>query len=287
MKSPANLTGCILLLATVAGTSVKGAVVIRSVGGDNTPASIVGQRDLFRADLGGGSVAGANGSFGGLRREINWDGVPAGLSAPNQLPANFFNSNSPRGAVFSTPGTGFMVSSATTDAGAGQPAAADFGNLNVSYTATFGTFTAQRLFMMLGSNQMDVSFFVPGTATAASVTGFGAVFSDVDVQSSSSLEFFDTSNTSLGTFFVPAGTTASESLSFLGVSFTAGERIGRVRITSGSAALGPQTNDLPGGGTDLAVMDDFIYSEPSTIPEPAAAAMALLALGTCLSRRRR
>lgn len=60
-------------------------------GGDSTPASISGARDQFRVDLGGGTVAGPNGSFGDVRREINWDGTPDGVSAPNNLPANFFN----------------------------------------------------------------------------------------------------------------------------------------------------------------------------------------------------
>src|SRR5437868_8958461 len=41
-----------------------------------------------------------------FRSEINWDGVPDALAAPNNLPANFFNVNSPRGVVLATPGTG-------------------------------------------------------------------------------------------------------------------------------------------------------------------------------------
>jgi hypothetical protein len=36
----------------------------------------------------------------------------------------------------------------------------------------------------------------------------------------------------------------------------------RVQITYGTAALGP--NDGP--GTDVAVMDDFIYGEPQALP---------------------
>ena len=85
-------------------------------------AAIMPTRDAFRVAIGGGTVAGADGSFGGLRREINWDGVPDAVSDPNLLPATFFNVNSPRGAVFSTPGTGFLVG-----ANAGQAAPILFG----------------------------------------------------------------------------------------------------------------------------------------------------------------
>ena len=50
-------------------------------------AAITPQRDSFRAAIGGGVVAGANGSFGGVRREINWDGVRDTFADPNLLPA--------------------------------------------------------------------------------------------------------------------------------------------------------------------------------------------------------
>ena len=103
-------------LTLLVSPGAHGASVVRSVGGDSVAATIAPARDQFRVDVGGGTTAGANGSFGGQRREINWDGVPATSSAPNLLAANFFNSTSPRGVLFSTPGTGFEVSSATTDA---------------------------------------------------------------------------------------------------------------------------------------------------------------------------
>ena len=79
-------------------------------GVSDTAAGLTATRDAFRAAIGGGTTAGANGSFGGLRREINWDGVPNSLADPTALPADFFNVNSPRGVVFGTPGSGFMVS---------------------------------------------------------------------------------------------------------------------------------------------------------------------------------
>jgi hypothetical protein len=60
-----------------------------------TPADIQTAVDAFRNFLGPNN--GVGGTFPTGRREINWDGVPDAFSAPNLLPANFFNSNSPRG----------------------------------------------------------------------------------------------------------------------------------------------------------------------------------------------
>ena len=103
-----SLALSIAFAALMGSVSIAGFTVFESAGAD--PASITPTRDAFRAAVGGGTVAGANGSFGGARREINWDGVPDASADPNSLPANFFNVNSPRGVVLSTPGTGFLVS---------------------------------------------------------------------------------------------------------------------------------------------------------------------------------
>ena len=279
------------ILSCIAGVTIAsgygGAIVFSGTGVDI--AGITPIRDAFRTAIGGGTTAGANGSFSdvtGARREINWDGVPAVSSAPNNLAANFFNVTSPRGVIFSTPGTGFQVSGATSDAAtAGQPAAANFGNIDPSYTSTFAPFSAQRLFTPIGSNILDISFFLPGTNSAASVSAFGAIFSDVDLANTTSLQLFDRSNISLGTFFVPAAG-SSQRFSFLGIAFNAGEQIGRVRITNGNAALGAGVLD---GTSDVVVMDDFIYAEPTAaIPEPGtwlSALAGMVVLGV-LKRRR-
>src|SRR5215468_4220609 len=129
MKRIAVLT--VLAWMTVASAASATSITLFSGTGLNV-AQITPIRDNFRTAVGGGTVAGANGSFGGVRREINWDGVPNAFSAPNLMPGNFFNVNSPRGAVFSTPGTGFQVS-----ANAGGATPIDFGNINPTYTTTF------------------------------------------------------------------------------------------------------------------------------------------------------
>lgn len=242
---------------TIIDNEVPAPTITQRVAAGINPAAITTARDQFRTDIGGGTVAGANGSFGGVRREINWDGVPATFSAPNNLPGNFFNVNSPRGVILSTPGTGLQVSGATTDAGAGQPAAQNFGNINPTYTAEFQQFSPQRLFTSLGSNITDITFVLAGTSTAATVTSFGAVFTDVDTAGSTKMQFFDVFGALITEQPVPA-LAGTGTLSFIGVTI-ANRPIRQVRIISGNAPLGG--NDNP-PTTDVAVMDDFIYSEP-------------------------
>lgn len=254
-------------------TAWAGFVTYESAGG--SPASITSTRDAFRTAVGGGTTAGANGSFGGLRREINWDGVPNGLSDPNALPANFFNVNSPRGAVFSTPGTGFLVSA---NAGLGTPTL--FG-----FPSDFQAFSAQRLFTAVGSNITDVLFYAPGTMTAATTSAFAAIFVDVEVAAQTKIEFFDESNSII--FSRDALVAGNQGLSFLGAVANAGERISRVRLTSGMNTL--ISNGVLGNpNDDIVVMDDFLYAEPlQSVPEPSSSALVALALVGCLAGLRR
>jgi parallel beta-helix repeat protein len=244
---------CLCLAALAEPTAA--ASLVRSAAGAN-PAAIQAAVDQFRTDL-GPLNANVAGSFGSGRREINWDGVPDNLAAPNALPANFFNVNSPRGVVFSTPGTGFEVSA---DASNATATPVRFGHIDPSYPNFFGTFSPERLFTARGSTITDVTFFVPGTSTPANVRGFGVVFTDVDVANTTSLQFFDLNGALLGTFFAPS-IAGNQTLSFIGVSFNAGERVGRVRINSGNQVLAAGNV-----ANESVVMDDFIYAEPQPHP---------------------
>jgi hypothetical protein len=262
------------------------AAILPNIGRAQTTFSAVGSSatvttsvNAFRTAI-GPLNANVTGSFGSGRREINWDGTPEALTSPNNIAPDFFNATSPRGVEFTTPGTGFQVSS--TD-----PATAQFKNLGQSYPDFLEPFSGQRLFTAIGSNVMDVNFFVPGTSLVATTSAFGVVFSDVDIANTSSLEFFDILGNTLGTFFAPA-LFGSETFSFLGVQFTGGERIGRVRITAGEGSL--SQGDL---SKDLVAMDDFIYAEPQenlqVVPEPGTFLLltgGLAGLGVVVRRRK-
>ena len=221
------------------------APVVRSGTGPTT-AILQPIVDQFRNDLGANN--GNGGTFLTGRREINWDGA----GAPNVLPGDFFNTTVARGLVSVNPG-GFRLSQFNPPAGQER-----FGDINPTYPASFTTFSSPRLFAATGSVTSDQTFFVPGTTIPASVSGFGAVFTDVD--NVGRLEFFDQSNNSLGVFSAPV---LNNGLSFLGVSFNAGERVARVRITAGTAALAAGVNDS--GATDVVALDDFIYGEPQPV----------------------
>jgi len=257
-----RLTSCCLLVALTATISQAGFTIFESAGAN--PAAVTPTRDAFRAAVGGGAVAAPNGSFGGLRREINWDGVPDTFADSNALPANFFNVNSPRGAVFSTPGTGFLVSA---NAGGATPTLFGFPN-------DFQTFSPQRLFTAVSSNVTDISFFQPGTATPATTSAFGLIFVDVGVANLTKLEFFDQTNTLI--FSRDALVAGNQGLSFVGGVANAGEEISRVRLTSGLNSIVSNGN-LGNSFDDVVVMDDFLYAEPKVVPEPASA--MLLGMG--------
>jgi hypothetical protein len=284
-ESVSNAAGAGFLFATLAalGSAPAAATPITfSVGGDATTASIQATVDAFRAALGDPNNANNPGPLASGRREINWDGGGNPANSPGGTPFNVFLNT--RGGQFITPGTGFVQ--APPSGGPDNGLAGFFAN--PTYGDDFGVFSAPRNFTPVGSNVTEGLFFVPGTAgsTRATVTGFGAVFTDVDLADSAKIEFFDRSGGLLTEEFVPAGSVTDKSLSFLGVVFDAGEEIFRVRITTGTDPLATGTNDNPAAGVDLVVMDDFLYAEPQSIPEPASWTLLAVSALTLFGLRR-
>jgi hypothetical protein len=251
------ILGALLIMPAAAGAATFSAA------GANA-AAIQGSVDAFRAALGGvdnGNVAGE--LFTG-RREINWDGGGATNGTAAVTPFTVFQNT--RGSTYTTPGIGLTqapITGGTVDIVPGGAVQGSLADINPTYGSSFVTFSPNRLFTPLGSNITDGTFSIPGTGggVPAFISGFGAVFTDVDLANTTSIEYFS-NGASLGKFFAP---TANNGLSFLGVQFTDGELITKIQITTGNTALGP--ND--GGSIDVVAMDDFIYSEPSAVPEPS------------------
>jgi hypothetical protein len=228
-----------------------------------TVASIQGTVDQFRAALGEPNNANAPGPLASGRREINWDGGGASDTAIAGTPFDGFLVN--RGALFTTGGTGFVQAPL-----AGLAETFD----NPTYADIFQTFSPLRLFTPIGSNVTEVRFFVPGGGDLpATVTGFGAVFTDVDRPDGSTLgnlpsarrpstllRYFGVDGTLLFSSFVPASP-GDGRLSFFGIVFDEA-RIARVLITSGNVAPGPDDD----ANYDIVVMDDFLYGEPQPLP---------------------
>jgi hypothetical protein len=190
------------------------------------------------------------GEQAGGRREINWDGVPAAFTNNDLFPGNFFNVNSPRGVLFTTPGSAFRIS----DNG--------YVDVNPNYAGEFNVFSRPKLFTARGSTVTDVQFVVAGSNTPALVTGFGSVFADVGLATSTTIEYFDAAGNLLATVKGPVRSDAA-GLSFVGAVFEA-PIVARVRITSGNTPIDPTVDDnvSAGGNRDIVVMDDFIYGEP-------------------------
>jgi len=189
----------------------------------------------------------------GGRREINWDGVPDSFVGTD-LPLDFFNptgADAPvarqRGLAYSAGGE-FRISNA------------NFTELNSQIAGQFSAFSGNKTFANISSNLWQVDFEVAGEAMAASVKGFGIVFSDVDLANSTSLEFFD-GQESLGKFFVPSHD-ATSSFSFLGVYFNNNRHVTAVRVSHDGILSDGQQDISDGGMHDLVVFDDFLYSEP-------------------------
>ena len=226
-----------------------------------TAASIQSTVDVYRAALGNPNNGNNPGPLKIGRREINWDGGNPNIldtTAP-VTPFNVFLNT--RGARFTTPGLGL---SQAPPAGGPQGGLAVLFN-NPIYGKIFTAFSRSRLFTPVRSNVTDAFFFLPGSNGTAmtTVTGFGAVFTDVDqpdggkIQKGSTLiEYFDRRGKLIFSSSVPASP-GDGSLSFFGIVFK-DARIASVRITAGNVAPG-QNDDRK---HDIVMMDDFIYGEP-------------------------
>src|SRR5262245_18997422 len=167
-KFRASLVAVAAMIAAACGDSYgTGPAVPTPARVVTASGDITGAVAEFRTVLGDPVNGGAAGSQPAGRREIGWDGVPAGLTNNDAFPGDFSNTNAPRGTVFTTPGTGFRVSDNNV------------ADLDASFAQEFAFFSPRKTFLASGSNVMDAEFRVPAGSDAAAVRGFGVVFAAV------------------------------------------------------------------------------------------------------------
>jgi hypothetical protein len=186
------------------------------------------------------------------RREINWDGVPDSLDG-KKLPNDFFN---PVGANAQVTLQRGVLYAGTSDAMVSQT---KFAEVNANASGGFSTFSGNKGFAVVNSIEWPVTFERAGQHTPATVQGFGAVFSDVDKDNSTFIEFFN-DNTSLGRFYVKAHDNTT-GFSFLAVHFE-DKLVTSVKIGHEGKLTDGENDITQGGIKDLVILDDFIYSEP-------------------------
>jgi hypothetical protein len=236
-------------------------IVFQAAGPDG--ASIQGAVDEYRLELGAVNNGSTPGPLADGRREINWDGGGSTATSIAATPfAGFLNT---RGALFVTPGSGFVQAPAS--------GLADTFS-NPDYAAIFAAFSPVRLFSAIGSTVTVVDFFVPGSGGGlpATTRGFGAIFSDVDLpdgsgpggkrgnrKASTLVEYYGLDGGLLYSSFVPASP-GDAGFSFLGITFK-DARVASVRITAGDVA--PGADDVR--PHDVVMTDDFIYGEPQQV----------------------
>ena len=210
-----------------------------------TPQQIRGAVNAFRDDL------------GPSHREVDWDDVPDELADPAVLPTDFYAS---RGLIARGASGDQRVSMDSNDPVDADPDKRGFSDQQAGYASQLKAFSKDRLFAPFGINSTEFTFRTPGGA-AGYTDGFGLVFADVDTPGSR-VVFLTPDGDSLGSFDVPASSGAG-SLSFLGVSFDADERIGAVRVISGTGPIG--TVDAP-PDNDVVALDDVVYGDPQATP---------------------
>lgn len=217
--------------------------------------------EVFRKTLGGQD----NGNSPGLahgHRSINWDAD----IVPFNMPGDFFKNTVTRGAEFLAVEGDFAVSN-PSDNDPSRIIDNRFSFFHRNFPKLFKTFSPKRLFTPVQSNHVTVLFSVPASkhGDRASVSGFGAIFTNVAKPRTTFMHFYDENECLIFRLSVDD---FKRGLSFGGsiVTHKNGKKVDAA-IASVKIVLGDGIISKPEPGKNFAVLDDLIYGEPLKIHE--------------------
>jgi hypothetical protein len=243
----------------------------------------------FEAAIGGVNNKATPAPQQGGFRTITWDGVKTdgtdAAAGPNStvviapktvgIPLDRFQTNGVYfGAVYAVSGDGFAGVNPSVSSTQNPP------------NGLFPAFSAPNTFAMFNDNGIDFKFVAPSadnsTVVAASARGFGAIFVNVELPNTTTIQYFN-GNTLLDTEAAPVG--GKGNAVFVGALFK-DPVVTRVVLTLGTDVLfsfdgstvkpGPATDD--GVNHNLVVTDDWAFPEP--VPTPNGLPIVTGAQGT-------
>lgn len=215
----------------------------------------------YREELGGIDNLNEAGPLDDGHRSINWDAA----AVPFDMPFDFFDRTVTRGAVFKAKGKKFAVSNPAM----APPEDDRFSSLLTRRVSRqFRRFSRERLFTPVLRNKFSVIFNVPAQRKRATTTGFGAVYTDVDLKFATKMKFFDRRGCLIAKLAVPP---KSRGLSFAGIvvldphnPYKLIPAVAKVVVRLGNISVDDfQHGHLkPHVKNDLVVVDDLVYGEP-------------------------
>ena len=274
-QSPTRWSAIVFGLSLLIPAAVA-AAPIQFLASGATAADIQGTVDAFRAAIGDPNNGNAAGAQGSGRREINWDGGGSTATAPGATPFTTFQNRADRSSR-----------RMARDSCRRRPTITRWPRRSVPRSRLRDRVRAlQRGAPVHAGRQQHHRRRLLGTWQQRHAPGRRQRIRGCLLRRRRR-ERYDDSVLRFQRYAADDACCASipGGLSFAGVQFTT-ESIGSVRITTGNAILGAPDQD----SSDVVTMDDFIYAEPTPVPEPATLLLSGLGLvGVCgrAIRRRR
>lgn len=241
-------------------------------------ASVTKFRDLLGSENNGNTP----GPLGAGHRSVNWD-API---VPFDMPGDFFKAQVTRGITFKSDGNEFRVSNPPASSGITDDR---FSSILESGPHKFVRFSPERLFTSLNSTATSATFSIPASDDLATVSGFGAVFTNVAVKDRTFITYFDRQGCLIYKLRIPVH---PNGLSFAGIKVIKQDGravrapVTRVLINAGTDAISSAQHHSGSVTRNFVAIDDLVYGEPQNLKTLQPIRLPRCSTRVCTSRGR-